>query len=102
MNEFAKMDIFFFITTIIVVAIGILLAIILLRIWRILGHVEDISREVSAESALMRSDIAAWRDRIRIEGFKILHMTDFLKQVGTHFQGLSKKARGIREKKEKL
>jgi hypothetical protein len=100
MTELAKMDVFFFITTLVVIAIGIALAFVLFRIWRILGHVEDISRDVSEESALMRGDIAVWRDRVRTEGFKMLHMTNFFTQVGKHFSGLSKRSRTTRDKKE--
>ena len=74
MTEFVKMDIFFFITTIVVVVLGVLMVLILLRVWQILGHVERISRDVSEESALLRSDIATLRSDIRIQGFKFRHL----------------------------
>jgi hypothetical protein len=73
MNQFVEMDIFFFITTLVVILIGVLLVVILLRIWRILGHVEDISRDVSEESSLIRGDIAHLRVKIKTEGFKLVH-----------------------------
>lgn len=57
-------------TTLVVVGIGILVALILLRIWRILWNVEKISRDISEESALLRSDIATLRSDIRTHGFK--------------------------------
>ena len=64
MNEFAKMDLFFFITTLVVIVIGVMLAFVLFRIWKILGHVEEISKEVSEESTLVRHDIAQLRSSI--------------------------------------
>ncbi len=74
MNQFLEMDIFFLITTIVVIATGAALAFVLVRIWKILGHVERISRDVSEESALLRSDIDDLRTNIREEGFKAKHI----------------------------
>ncbi len=94
------MDIFFFITTIVVVAIGILLAFILLRIWRILGHVEEISKDVSAESALMRSDLADLRAKIKNEGLKIQILRNFLSHALKRFTGKPRKVAHRAEVKE--
>jgi len=71
MSQFLEMDIFFLVTTIVVIAIGVFLVLILMRIWRILGHVENISKDVSEESALLRDDIGDLREKIRVEGFKV-------------------------------
>ena len=77
MNEFLQMNIFFLVTTIIVVAIGVLLALVLVRILKILGHFEHISGQFSAESELVRQDIAELRSNIREEGFKVKHFAQF-------------------------
>ncbi len=83
MNDFLKMDIFFIVTTVVVVMLGIVVTLILFRVWRILGHVEDISREFSEESALLRNDVAEMRARIKNEGFKFAHiMSLFSSRVG--------------------
>ena len=74
MNDFLKMDIFFIVTTLVVVMLGIVVTLILFRVWRILGHVEDISRDISEESALLRNDVAQMRARIKTEGFKFAHI----------------------------
>ena len=74
MNEFLKMDIFFIVTTLVVVMLGIVVTFILFRVWRILGHIEDISRDISEESALLRNDVAQMRARIKTEGFKFAHI----------------------------
>ena len=83
------MDIFFFVTTLIVVAIGVLLAVILLRIWRILGHVEKISKDVSEESALLRDDIHDLRSKMYREGFKVFTLGAFLNKAFKRFTGKS-------------
>lgn len=98
MGEFAKMDIFFFITTIVVILIGIVLMIILIRIWRILGHVEEISKDVSEESALVRDDIAQLRGKIHTEGFKIMYLKTFFTHALKRFAGRSGKRDSSREK----
>lgn len=81
MSQFVEMDIFFFITTVVVISIGVLLVVILLRIWRILGHVEDISRDVSEESSLLRGDVAELRMKIKTEGFKLMHFQSLFASV---------------------
>ena len=91
MSQFLQMDIFFFVTTLIVVAIGVLLAVILLRIWRILGHVEKISKDVSEESALLRDDIHDLRSKMYREGFKVFTLGAFLNKAFKRFTGKSGK-----------
>ena len=58
MSEFAKMDIFFMVTTFVVVILGILIAMILYQVWRILGHVERLGQIFEDEAKLVRGDIA--------------------------------------------
>ncbi len=74
MDDFLKMDVFFIITTLVVVMLGIAVTLILFRVWRILGHVEEISRDIRDESALLRNDVAQMRARIKSEGFKFAHI----------------------------
>jgi hypothetical protein len=87
MSEFLKMDIFFFVTTLVVIAIGVLLVAILLRIWRILGFVEKISEDVSEESALLRHDVAELRRSISSNGFTMLYFGTFLSKAFKRFTG---------------
>lgn len=70
MSEFLKMDIFFFVSTIAVAVVTLLVILILIRVFHILGHVEEISKIVSEEGNLVRGDIADLRTSIRKEGFK--------------------------------
>lgn len=78
MSEFAKMDIFFFVTTIVVVILGILCAFVLYRLWRILGRVEHVAREVEGEAHLLRDDIAHMR---RAGRFGMRQAWRFLKRM---------------------
>lgn len=65
MSEFLKMDIFFFVTTLVVIVLGVLTAFILWRLQRILKNVEHISEQVSLESDAIRHDIAELRSDLR-------------------------------------
>jgi len=87
MNDFLKMDIFFIVTTLVVLMLGIVVTLILFRVWRILGHVEDISRDISEESALLRNDVAQMRARIKTEGFKFTHIMSLFSSRIARFWG---------------
>ena len=97
MSEFAKMDFFFFTTTVVVIVIGVLLAFVLYRIWKILGHVEEISKEVSDESVLIRKDIAAARSSVR-NGLSIAALGGILSKAFKRLSGRSGKKPASREK----
>jgi hypothetical protein len=90
MSQFLQMSIFFFVTTLVVLTIGILAAAILFRIWRILGHVEDISKDVSEESALLRDDLHEMRLKMKT-GFNIVALGVFLNKAFKRFTGRSGK-----------
>jgi hypothetical protein len=79
MTEFAKMDIFFIVTTGAVVIIGILVAFVLYRVWRILGHVERISEMMGDEAVLVKSDIAKLRHNVASKGFRMRYVVRFFK-----------------------
>ena len=76
MNDFLQMDIFFFVTTVAIVILSLLVAFILYRVYRILTDVEHISHEWSQESDLMRQDIADLRQNVRDNGFKFKNLFD--------------------------
>lgn len=65
MNDFLKMDIFFVVTTIVVIAIGGLVGYVLWRIARILKHIEHISEQVALEAEAVRGDLAEVRAGIK-------------------------------------
>lgn len=65
MPDFAKMDVFFIITTLTVVIVGALVVVVLIRIIRIMGHVERIMRVASREADSLGDDFADLRRSIR-------------------------------------
>jgi hypothetical protein len=78
MSDFAKMDIFFVVTTAAVVVVAILLSYALYRIIRILRHVEHVSELVSEEGDRVREDIAEVRDKVKTEGLKLALMSNLI------------------------
>lgn len=85
MSEFAKMDIFFVVTTVAVVIVTMLLAYALYKIIRILRNVEHVSHIVSEEGDLVRADIAEMRDKVKREGFKLSLLSRFLRKRAKRF-----------------
>lgn len=84
MDEFLKMDVFFLVTTLVVIVLGFLSALILFRLWKILGHVEHISEHVAEESDLIREDITHLRNDIKSGASKVLSSFNFFKRLSTH------------------
>lgn len=68
MEELLKMDIFFVITSVVVVVLGVFVAVVLYRVIRILNNVEKISKEVAEGAVLLRSDL----DTLRGKAGKVL------------------------------
>lgn len=83
MDPFLKMDIFFFVTTIVVLGIGIILFLVGLRMWRILGHIERIAEMAERETELIREDIVTLRADVRRKGFKIQSFVRLFKSLFT-------------------
>lgn len=65
MNEFLKMDIFFFVTTVVVIIVGIFSVYVLWRFQRVLKNIEHISEQIARESDTIREDLADMRNDIR-------------------------------------
>jgi hypothetical protein len=90
MTEFAKMDVFFLVTTVIVILLAAVIGLILYRIWRILGHVERISQLASDEAALVRNDVAQLREHISQSGLQFLLFKKTLMSVVAKYFGKKK------------
>jgi hypothetical protein len=80
MNEFLKMDIFFFVATLGVIVLTFLAAYVLWRFARILRHIEHISEQVAMESDLVRQDLAEMRGDIRAGKSRLKSLFGFLKK----------------------
>lgn len=94
MEDFLKMDIFFAVTTVVVLGGGVLGLIALIYIIKILKSVDHIAENVSEESDSVRGDVAILREKIRNEGVKIKHFMDF-------FGRMSSRKRARQSKDEK-
>ncbi|MDP2665682.1 MAG: hypothetical protein Q8P23_03575 [bacterium] len=82
MDEFLKMDIFFFVTTVAVVVLAFFSAYVLWRLQRVLKNIEHISEQVAIESDIVRQDIAEMRSDIRYGKGRIKSLFSFLGKLG--------------------
>ena len=64
MNEFLRMDIFFFIASIELVILGVLFGFVLWKFLKILNHVERIAEVAGKEADNLREDAAYLRGRL--------------------------------------
>ena len=81
MDAFLKMDIFFFITTVAVIVITILVTGILWRLSRILKQFEHISEQVALEGDKIRLDLADVRADIRRGKGRLKSIFDFFSKT---------------------
>ena len=91
MNEFLKMDVFFFVTTVVVIALAIVALFIGLKLLRILGHVERIMEIAQKETELIREDIDDFRADVRRRGFGLLSLARFISNLSSNFTKRSRK-----------
>ena len=80
MDEFLKMDIFFFVATVAVVVLAFFAAFVLWRLERVLKNVEYISKQVASESDTVRQDLAEMRSDIRRGKGRLKSLFGFLKK----------------------
>ena len=85
MTEIAKSEIFFFVTTIIVVVLGILSTVILVYGIYIFKNIKEISDRIKKESELISDDIRELRANLRAE----------LRTEGRHWKAVGKFVRSI-------
>lgn len=81
MDDFLKMDIFFAVTTAVVTLCGIFGLVALFYLIRILHKVNYIAQNVREESDYIRDDISTLRDKIKSEGMKFKHISDFFSNI---------------------
>lgn len=91
MEDFLKMDIFFAVTTLVVVIVGALVAYGIYLVLRILRNVEKISKTVSDEADMIKADIDDMRLQVKAEGFKWSHLAKFARSRAERFMGFNNK-----------
>ena len=80
MNDFMKQDIFFFVTTIAVVLLTLLLAILMIYIIKITRDVKYILQKAKTEADLISQDLSDLR-RNMSTGFKIKYLFNFFNNL---------------------
>jgi hypothetical protein len=81
MDTLIHADIFFFVTTIVVVVLGIALLIALIYLIQALRKIRNIVEQVREETVLFREDVKDLRSSIRREGFTIAHAFSFVQKL---------------------
>jgi hypothetical protein len=84
-------DIFFFVTTIVVVIVGTALTIALIYLAKVLSDIKEITRQVKEEAILVRGDIADLRRDVKREGFRIERFVSFFRTLFKKSKPRSKK-----------
>jgi hypothetical protein len=77
MDSLIKSDIFFVITTIMVVVIGFLVAMVLVYLLRILSDVRKLSQKIRAEGERVVEDIEGLRENIKKNTIKLSDILSF-------------------------
>ena len=80
MDEFLKMDIFFFVATVATLVLAFFTAFVLWRLGRVLKNIEHISEQASLESDLVRHDLAEMRSDVRHGKGRLKSFFGFLKK----------------------
>ena len=91
MNDFLKMDVFFIVTTAVVLILGVMSIIALYYVIRMLQNVGRITRNAANESDEIRTDIALLRNKLREEGMKVKYLVDFFLGMKGHKESKTKK-----------
>lgn len=81
MEQYLKADIFFFITSVAVIALTVLLGIALIYLILISKRIHYILGKAREETDLLSGELAILRSNIRGTGFKIAHLLKFFAHI---------------------
>lgn len=91
MNTLIHADIFFFVTTVVVIVVGIAFTVALIYLTKVLSDIKEITKQVKEETILFREDVAGLRNDIKKEGFRAEHFLMFVKNFFKKTNTRSKK-----------
>jgi hypothetical protein len=91
MNTLIHADIFFFVTTVVVIVVGITLTVALIYLAKVLNDVKEITKQVKEETILFREDIGELRGDIKHEGFRAERFWVFIRNLFRKTNTRSKK-----------
>ena len=80
-TDFLKLDIFFFVTTVAVLFLTLLIGVLLFYVIRIARNVDRIMDKVREETDIITDEIGELRHNIRKEGVKLKHITKFVSNL---------------------
>jgi len=98
MSEVLQANIFFFITSVAVVVVTILIGVALFYVVMILRNVRDISNKVKRGSEVLGQDLSDFRAAVKQEGTKAKNIVDFF--VGRLKTKAKRRTRKTQTKKE--
>ncbi len=75
------MDVFFVVTTAVVLCVGTFVLVALYYMIRILRSVDHVAHNISEESDRVRQDLVVLRQKIAEEGMRVRHFSDFFESV---------------------
>ncbi len=81
MPELIHADIFFLVTTIVTIIIGLALLIAIVYLIQILRDLKHISRKIKEEGEEAIEDFRQWRTEVRTEGFNFSHFFTFFRKL---------------------
>jgi hypothetical protein len=84
-------DIFFFVTTIVVVVVGIALTVALIYLAKVLSDIKEVTQQVKEEAILFREDIKELRGDVKKEGFRLERLMMFFRTLFKKSSARSKK-----------
>lgn len=95
MDTLIHADIFFFVTTIAVIVVGIALVVLIAYLVKVLRSVRKITDMIGDETVLLRRDIGDLRNEIRARGARVAGTVDWFER----FFGGTKKSRSKKKSK---
>lgn len=81
MDNFVKMDVFFFVATVAVVILALLLAVLIIYIIKISRDVKYISHKAKSEADLIAQDLSDLRENVKNKGAKFKYFWSFFNNL---------------------
>jgi hypothetical protein len=91
MDTLIHADVFFFVTTVVVIVVGIAFTIALVYLTKVLSDVKEITGQVKEEALLVREDIKGLRSDVKQEGFRAERFLMFFRNLFKKTNTRSKK-----------
>ena len=85
MDSLIHADVFFFVTTIAVVVVGVALTVVLIYIAKIMRDIKKITGHVHDETVLFREDLAEFRADAKRQGFQWLKFAGLFKNMALNW-----------------